>query len=247
MGCDIHDYIETRDDSGAWTAFGNWSDQAAKYYEEGEKPEEPIVLDTPYKERVYGDRNYELFSILADVRNGYGFAGVDTGDGFVPISAPRGLPEDVTQLVRDVSESWGVDAHSHSWFTLDEILEYDWTQTTKRRGWVTLAEYHQWSRWKKSHGEPPSEWCGSVSGGNTEHLTLAGADKLIETLGGDFWKASAALKSDRYASHYVPVEWCETYSRCTRGFWTDSMPKLLRLASKAGGFDRVRLVFWFDN
>jgi len=50
----------------------------------------------------YGDRNYNAFAILADVRNGYGFAGCDTGDGFVPISTPKGFPDDMCEEVRKI-------------------------------------------------------------------------------------------------------------------------------------------------
>lgn len=39
-------------------------------------------------------RHYQLFAVLADVRNGYGFAGVQTGEPVKPIAKPRGLPPD---------------------------------------------------------------------------------------------------------------------------------------------------------
>lgn len=45
-------------------------------------------------------RHYQLFSILAGVRNGIGFAGVPTGDKVVPIAELRGLPADF-ELVRE--------------------------------------------------------------------------------------------------------------------------------------------------
>src|SRR5215469_11787636 len=35
---------------------------------------------------LYGWRNYDLFAILAGVRNGSGFGGCDTGDPVVPIA-----------------------------------------------------------------------------------------------------------------------------------------------------------------
>ena len=47
------------------------------------------------------DRHYDVFAILADVRNGYGFAGVRTGSGFDPIAPGRGLPSDLSQGVID--------------------------------------------------------------------------------------------------------------------------------------------------
>lgn len=48
---------------------------------------------------VAGDpRSYNTFAMLADVRNGRGFAGIKTSDGFPVIHEQRGLPEDLEVL-----------------------------------------------------------------------------------------------------------------------------------------------------
>lgn len=52
-------------------------------------------------------RNYELFGRLAGVRGGH-------------YRDPLGLPEDVTRLVKEESERWGPDGHSHSYISLEE-------------------------------------------------------------------------------------------------------------------------------
>ena len=45
---------------------------------------------------IDGDqRSYNTFAMLANVRNGYGFAGCRTSTGFPVIHEPRGLPEDL--------------------------------------------------------------------------------------------------------------------------------------------------------
>ena len=84
MGTDIHLVVQVRRD-GAWH-----------------------FVDIPKEER-YGNildhRWYDLFSILGNVRNGYGFAGVTTGSGFVPISDQRGLPKDFPGTARTASGS----------------------------------------------------------------------------------------------------------------------------------------------
>ena len=49
-----------------------------------------------YNYEPYGDRNYNLFAILANVRNGTAFAGCKTGEGFNPISNPKGVPSDAS-------------------------------------------------------------------------------------------------------------------------------------------------------
>lgn len=74
----------------------------------------------------YSGRNYNLFAILANLRNGRGFAGVLTGEPTVPIDAPRGVPDDASLAYRNEVDNWGTDGHSHSWFSLHELLAYDW-------------------------------------------------------------------------------------------------------------------------
>ena len=110
MGTDIHINVDRLSENGHW-----------------------IRTDLQVDE----DRNYDLFAILADVRNGEGCAGVRTGDGFVPISEPRGWGE------VDVKED--DPYHSASWLLLSEILDYDYrrpsksgylTKTNTRRGYV---------------------------------------------------------------------------------------------------------------
>lgn len=61
---------------------------------------------------IYEDRNYELFGILAGVR------GIRT-----PISDPKGLPVDVTDAVKRLYDLWGLNNHSASWLTFDEIWD----------------------------------------------------------------------------------------------------------------------------
>lgn len=60
------------------------------------------------------ERNYPLFAKMANVRNGY---------KIVPISNPKGFPEDATELTKLHSEKYGCDGHSHSWLSAAEISE----------------------------------------------------------------------------------------------------------------------------
>src|ERR1700760_96312 len=85
MGTDIHLYVEKRGPAG-WISCDTW-----------EKDDyEPHRLTVPYGKHFYSDRSYDTFAILADVRNGHGFAGVSTGEGFTPVSMPKGLPGDLS-------------------------------------------------------------------------------------------------------------------------------------------------------
>ena len=65
-------------------------------------------------------RNYRMFARLADVRN----YDINEPEYIQPISQPRGIPEDSTELTKFDCDRWGVDGHSHSWIGADEIREF---------------------------------------------------------------------------------------------------------------------------
>lgn len=62
-------------------------------------------------------RSYTNFAFLAGVRN---------NDGLKPISVPRGLPEDCSDKVREASDAWEGDGHTHSWLSMQELIEFDY-------------------------------------------------------------------------------------------------------------------------
>ena len=90
MGCDIHPWLEV-------CKSKKWS--FVKVVELG--------------------RNYDMFGIIAGVRN-YVNA--------IPISEPKGLPNDVSNKITEESNGWNYDGHSHSWLNWKEIRDYDWKQ-----------------------------------------------------------------------------------------------------------------------
>ena len=101
-------------------------------------------------------RNYWAFAVLADVRNGYGFAGSDTGEPLKPISEPRGLPDDLSLELRAPPENEEVDTpwlgdHSFSWVTLEELLAYDLDAPLTLHGRVTPEDAKRW----QEEGIPP--------------------------------------------------------------------------------------------
>lgn len=117
---------------------------------------------------IEDDRNYYVFAALADVRNGYGFAGVYRHEPVIPISEPRGLPEDFKVdgeadhypygKYEGANYTWMGD-HSHSWLTLDEISEWDgWDKPLAQSGVITRQAYDVWL------GGCPDTWSGGVSG-----------------------------------------------------------------------------------
>jgi hypothetical protein len=130
MGCDIHMFIERK------TSGNNYQGPRDIQLDRNAKIEE-IIEGIPVEERwvsadtweidnydgywqcneIYNNRNYYLFAILADVRN----------DGSVePIDYPRGIPDDCSSGYSYMTKQWGGDGHSHSYFTLKELLEVNW-------------------------------------------------------------------------------------------------------------------------
>ena len=235
MGTDIHAAIEFKG-NGNWQAllFPN------KYYGLPgweEEPEKSASLDIT--------RNYRLFSILGNVRNGYGFAGCDTGDGFVPMSDHRGTPEDVSSE----AEAALSGEHSPSWVTLREILEYDWTNTVKHHGWVNgpaLEEFDRRSLFMKF----PSQYSGSVAGPNVSHISCQELRDKITAIpqeeGREGWQKRLVLIQETLSQTYCQLEWETTYADCTQEFLVEVLPQMLKLGTKFG-YENVRLVMDFDS
>lgn len=106
MGCDIHMAVEVRD----WQTLPNGTESDDKRWG-------VVMTETA----AYGARNYNVFAALADVRN-------YNAPAITPLAAPRGVPEDVSEDAKARHARWTRDAHSASWVTLAEVLEYDWTK-----------------------------------------------------------------------------------------------------------------------
>ena len=211
MGCDIHFYVEKRETlTSPWVSADEWDNK-----------DEDGIARVNYRDAFYHDRNYNLFAILADVRNGHGFAGVKTGDGFMPISQPRGLPDDCDPRVRALSDSWGIDGHSHSYFTVAELLVYDWTATTVVSGWVSATQYFEWRQWKRQEGEMPNSYCGSVDGRSIKHVSTTEMDKLLTALDGlTMQNAEEKIYEANLHNHYCEIKMNIPYYKCVRRFWS---------------------------
>ena len=107
MGCDIHVHIEALqsiDQHKVWVNVDHWK---IDHYKESDSGFNIVP--------IYRNRDYHLFSVLANVRN---------YSDMKPICNPRGLPEDVSDHTKKESDLWNGDGHSHSWFTLKELLDY---------------------------------------------------------------------------------------------------------------------------
>jgi hypothetical protein len=71
-------------------------------------------------EEIPDDRHYDLFGLLADVRN-YVNA--------TPISKPKGVPNTMGKKTEMSIETYDMYGYGYSYLTIEEIDNYDWNQT----------------------------------------------------------------------------------------------------------------------
>lgn len=206
MGTDIHGVWQKRTQTG-------WQDIPSKYKQE---------------------RHYSLFAVLADVRNGYGFAGIRTGEFVKPIAEPRGLPSDFEVVddfhpITDVtctSREWELDDmsvwmgdHSFSWLTGSEMLA--WTESAPVVVKTGILEREVYDRWD---GEStPDGWCGGISGRDV--ITV---------------RDSEEEKRRQPNWTHIECEWDSDLKQDLAYFFDE----VARLVSDHG---EIRFVFGFDN
>lgn len=229
MGCDIHLYQEKKV-NGKWVTADKWR------MEKDQGVESEYVT---FEDRLWADRNYRLFAVLANVRNGYGFAGIVTGDPVLPIALPRGVPDDACEQYKAEAERWGQDGHSHSWLTRHDLLAYPW-KSVRKQGLMLLSTYR---RWKDAGGEgDPDEWCGEAVGPGIEKISENVALSLD-------MKALAALQKDDDGMGeriYVTASWSTSLRADCEEFLEVAIPRLQELEDECGE-GNARLVFFFDN
>lgn len=130
MGCDIHFFVERLSDELITNGPVDISEQRDKristILEEYKMEPRWISADDwvlgdeerwESDERFYSGRNYHLFGILAQVR---------TWETSESLSEPKGIPDDASYAYKVMCNQWDGDSHSHSYFTLEELLEVDW-------------------------------------------------------------------------------------------------------------------------
>ncbi len=163
-------------------------------------------------------RNYPLFAILANVRNG-----IRSGK-FEPISYPRGLPNNVSPEVRKRADNWILEFHSHSWFLLKELNHFDWDgKKVKFKAYVNKIGYDKWKKTGKPWG------AAQLAGGKIiSHEEMEKYDPI----------------KNGYIAHTM-VEWVQTYRECCIYFVEDFLKELNNMSRENG--EDIRIIFWFDN
>lgn len=224
MGTDIHMVVQAKR-GGTWEIV-----KAPSWLERDD-------YDSKY-ERWCSDRNYDAFAILADVRNGVGFAGIETGEALIPVVPERrGLPADLKGVNTDYDTPFhSLGDHSFHWLTLRELVDYPhWDKTRLTCGVVTSKWYAESWKGKEPRVNDGPSYCGGVMGNGIRTFDEASYLAL-----GD-----AAPVDDKA---HVSIAWPESYAYSAGSWYTDFLPALRRWADENKvSYDDVRLVFGFDS
>lgn len=165
-------------------------------------------------------RHYQLFAVLAGVRNGRGFAGVSTGDPVVPIAEPRGLPEDFEVENGSDHAGVGMGDHTYSWLTGEEILAWrDRAPEVTHHGILSRREYDA----LVDRTKPPDEYSSGVWG---RDLVIV-SDTMLEKARQPKWT-------------HIRYSW-KVSLKDELAYFFDEVD---RLAAKHG---KIRFVFGFDS
>jgi len=170
MGCDIHICTEIKkvvEGTEEWFNADNW--KFNPYFKEDEEEGE---LEYEIKS-IYNNRGYNLFALLAGVRN---YSEV------VPIDEPRGIPKDVHSVTKREYESWGLDGHTPSWFTLEELKQAKKDNPTTQYSGMVSPE----GMAAIENGDMPDMWCQDTNIPDYKYVEWAHEhtlfDQLIEQL-----------------------------------------------------------------
>lgn len=88
------------------------------------------------KRDIFDFRSYGNFAFLAGVRN---------YSAIMPIAPPRGFPGTASAEVAASYKSWDVDAHTPSWLTMKELLEFDYSATMEDRRYTKQTSSNSWT------------------------------------------------------------------------------------------------------
>lgn len=149
MGCDIHMYVEYKKDlpvKDSEKREEKWI--CGDYFKLN--PFEGLWEDESKLEKMelYGNRNYGLFATLAGVR--------DYTNSIIPVSEPKGMPDDCCPYIKKSCEDWDSDGHNHSWLTLKEIKNYQANSPElPRTGLLSPDDLIKFDK----EGVQPESWC----------------------------------------------------------------------------------------
>jgi hypothetical protein len=228
MGTDIHLQVQGRLPDGTWEFVKR--KPFLSYDDEGFTWEQDPT-----------GRNYDLFALLAGVRNGYGFAGVYRHEPVTPQFPKRGFPEDYVGLKdrRSGFFTGGDDSigdHSFTWATLEELRAVPWDLEYQSGGVIGPETFKKWDRVSEPEG-----WSGGIAGpGIKVHDNIEEFEKLISS-------GEPLENENGRINHYCHVTWTwQPLSDCTFRKWIHG-DVMQSLADEYGGAENIRVLMGFDS
>lgn len=216
MGCDIHNRIEYRRE----IYIGKNEDGSPKYETKwccGDYFELNPNYGVWNGEEEYelvgfcDERWYARFATLANVRN-YG----DTEY----ICEPKGLPDDVSEKVKEDYEKEKYDAHSISYFTLQELIKWNKAHKIVRyKGMISPDAQNRLDY----QGILPDTWCQGTNEEGWEWRTWEDENNVLDDLIDGLKKRANELN--------LIYDW----------LWENNYEEALEKSKN------IRLIFWFDN
>lgn len=217
MGTDINMVAEVRE-NGKWKTF----DKMIFKHWEGFDFEE--IDNIPYT-----NRNYNVFAILADVRNGCEYKDGTKEEKFNCIAQAKGLPDDICESSINYLPDYG---YCNSYLTLKEIFDFDWQQKHIVRATVNEKCYVE----EILNGISPNSYCRGAGGGNLKTVSSEIMDKIL----------SGELERDCNTTYYVLCDFpAKTYAEYASDF-LKSMEILKENIPEDTSLEDVRIIFNFD-
>ena len=206
MGTDIYLYAEIKKNNG-WHHLGG-VEENPEYYPEDE-PNAQLLKPVEF----YSTRNYNLFGILADVRNPNG----RTFDNqkFEVISPPRGLPKDLSPEIQNWLKDWEweddeeSDVSSPSWLLLSELLQFDWHNKVMR--YEAMVDARVAHLFEDEKPFPYRQWPEGIEISYSQYhrdgVTVRWASTYAESVGKDFMDLLNDLRQHGEPSQIRLVFW----------------------------------------
>lgn len=219
MGTDIHTTFQAK---RKLPAVGNENPEDISEWED--IPGSDVEIDNYSRWGI--SRHYLLFAVLADVRNGFGFAGTETHIPLVPISEPHGCPDDFEPNEYDWyhSTSWLSGEEMMAWFNGDSI-------NIVSTGIIDKATFDTWD------GNDPESYCGNIFGDGI----VIGSDPVsfFRVMGQDADISQLAAPINENTTH-VRVHW-QTNVQSEVAYFFNAVQKLIEK------YGEIRLVMGFDS
>ena len=242
MGTDAHPLIEVRGRNHRW-GLKDDKDRYWRMFKREKLSYEEVDARKPFAINYLGSRNYRMFGGLADVRN--------YRDGVTPLFPRRGTPVDASAPVRRYMNKEKGDLHSHTYFTLQELLDADLDAACSKMEFGLMpTQYANWRDTGVLDKDAEEAWLVEQATEDPIHRAVSEEEMLLLLASGD--PKTLTKKCDKYlplrkgaktlggpfVKLYIPI----SYRRLL-----PELDQLIESLKEYGPPDRVRVIIAFDN